>query len=112
MPTARGCTATPARGPKISLVAGTPSKKRSTSGPKKQPSRGNPQKARESGGPIRRRSQKATARDWIGAARLRTLPLAVTPILIGTGAAQLVDDAFHWVIALFCLVVAVACRSA
>jgi len=50
----------------------------------------------------------ATARDWIGAARLRTLPLAVTPVLIGTGAAMLVDRELHWVIALCCLAVAVA----
>ncbi|MDD7928985.1 1,4-dihydroxy-2-naphthoate polyprenyltransferase [Microbacterium thalli] len=50
----------------------------------------------------------ATARDWIGAARLRTLPLAVTPVLIGTGAAMLVDRQLHGVIALCCLVVAVA----
>ena len=87
-------------------MAGTPSKKRSTSGPKKQPSRGNPQKVRESGSPVR--VQKATAGDWIGAARLRTLPLAVTPILIGTGAAHLVDQQFHWVLALFCLVVSMS----
>jgi 1,4-dihydroxy-2-naphthoate octaprenyltransferase len=87
-------------------VAGTPSKKRSTSGPKKQPSRGNPQKAHASGSPAR--VEKATARDWIGAARLRTLPLAVTPILIGTGAAHLVDTQFHWVLALFCLIVSMS----
>ncbi|MFE6997288.1 1,4-dihydroxy-2-naphthoate polyprenyltransferase [Microbacterium sp. NPDC057659] len=45
--------------------------------------------------------------DWIGAARLRTLPLAVAPVVIGTGAAQTVDHHFHWVIALACLAVAV-----
>ena len=48
-----------------------------------------------------------TAKDWIGAARLRTLPLAVAPVILGTGAAQVVDPAFHWVIALACLAVAV-----
>lgn len=50
-----------------------------------------------------------TLGDWIGAARLRTLPLAVTPVIIGTGAAVLADAdrQFHWVIALFCLAVAV-----
>jgi len=90
----------------ILLVAGTSSKKRKSPGPRKQPSRGNPQKPRESGDP--RRIEPATARDWIGAARLRTLPLAVTPILIGTGAAILVADEFHWVIALFCLLVSVS----
>ncbi|MGP6205342.1 1,4-dihydroxy-2-naphthoate polyprenyltransferase [Microbacterium sp. F2] len=50
----------------------------------------------------------ATLRDWIGAARLRTLPLAVTPILIGTGAAVLIERPLHWVIALACLVVSVS----
>ena len=87
-------------------MAGTPSKKRKRPVPSKQVRRGNPQKLRESRDP--RSVQKATARDWIGAARLRTLPLAVTPILIGTGAAILVDDRFHWVIALFCLIVSVS----
>ena len=87
-------------------MAGTSSKKRRNSGSRKQPSRGNPQKAHESRDP--RHIEPATTRDWIAAARLRTLPLAFTPILIGTGAAMLVVDEFHWVIALFCLIVAVA----
>jgi len=87
-------------------VTGTPSKKRTTTVQKKQPSRGNPQKPKQYGDP--RHVQKATFRDWVSAARLRTLPLAVTPVLIGTGAAHLVDVRFHWVIALCCLIVAVA----
>ena len=87
-------------------MAGTPSRNRKRTGPKKQPPRGNPQKSHESRDP--RHIEKATSRDWIGAARLRTLPLAVTPILIGTGAAHLVDGLFHWVIALFCLIVSVS----
>ncbi len=87
-------------------MAGTSSKKRKNSGSRKQPSRGNPQKAHESRDP--RHIEPATTKDWIAAARLRTLPLAFTPILIGTGAAMLVVDEFHWVIALFCLIVAVA----
>lgn len=86
-------------------MAGTPSKKRKNPGPKKQAPRGNPQKA-QTHGP--RPVPPATSRDWIAAARLRTLPLAVTPILIGTGAAMLVVDQFHWVIALFCLIVSVS----
>jgi 1,4-dihydroxy-2-naphthoate octaprenyltransferase len=45
--------------------------------------------------------------DWIGAARPRTLPLAIAPVVVGTGAARLVDLEFHWVIALACLAVAV-----
>lgn len=87
-------------------MAGTPSKNRKRPGPRKQPPRGNPQKANEPRDP--RRVEKATARDWIGGARLRTLPLAVTPVLIGTGAAHLVDVQFHWVMALFCLLVSVS----
>ena len=91
-------------------MAGTPSKKRKRPGPRKQPPRGNPQRVHESRDP--RHVEKATARDWISAARLRTLPLAITPILIGTGAAILVDGLFHWVIALFCLVVSVSLQIA
>ena len=87
-------------------MAGTSSKKRKHPGPKKQPSRGNPQKARQSGDP--RTVEPATARDWIGAARLRTLPLAISPVVVGTAAAILVVDVFHWVIALFCLIVSVS----
>jgi 1,4-dihydroxy-2-naphthoate octaprenyltransferase len=45
--------------------------------------------------------------DWVGAARLRTLPLAIAPVVIGTGAAHLVDGLLHWVLALGCLAVAV-----
>ncbi|MFT4306187.1 MAG: 1,4-dihydroxy-2-naphthoate polyprenyltransferase, partial [Microbacterium sp.] len=45
---------------------------------------------------------------WIGAARLRTLPLAVAPVLAGTGAAVLYDGLLHWVLALGCLAVAVS----
>lgn len=50
----------------------------------------------------------ATARDWIDGARLRTLPLAIAPVLIGTGAAVAAagDGRFHWVRALLCLAVA------
>jgi 1,4-dihydroxy-2-naphthoate octaprenyltransferase len=91
-------------------VAGTPSKKRKRPGPRKQPPRGNPQKVHESRNP--RHVEKATAGDWVGAARLRTLPLAVTPILIGTGAAILVDGLFHWVLALLCLVVSISLQIA
>ena len=51
----------------------------------------------------------ATAKDWIGGARLRTVPLAIAPVALGTGAAYLYnnDDGWHWVRALLCLVVAV-----
>lgn len=67
-------------------------------------------RTRTSGNPAKRPVVEAgplTAKDWIGAARLRTLPLAVAPVVIGTGAAQLIDPLLHWVIALACLAVAV-----
>ena len=70
---------------------------------------GNP--ARKNGamtGPAR--SGPATAGDWISGARLRTLPLAVAPVALGTGAAVVAAGAgeFHWVRALLALVVAVS----
>ncbi|MEY2847765.1 MAG: hypothetical protein RI885_430 [Actinomycetota bacterium] len=51
----------------------------------------------------------ATLRDWIGGARLRTLPLAIAPVALGTGAAYAFDndEGWHWVRALLCLAVAV-----
>ena len=69
-----------------------------------------------SGNPAKRGSadvpppKPVTLGDWVGAARLRTLPLAIAPVLIGTGAAVRADadHLFHWVIALICLAVAVA----
>ncbi|MBN9183789.1 MAG: 1,4-dihydroxy-2-naphthoate polyprenyltransferase [Microbacterium sp.] len=85
------------------IVAAKTSKNRKRTGPRKQPRRGNPQWAQAQV----RHARKATAGDWIGAARLRTLPLAATPVLIGTGAAHTVDVQFHWVLALGCLLVAV-----
>ncbi len=52
---------------------------------------------------------KATARDWIGGARLRTLPLAIAPVALGTATAYtLGDQQLHWVRALLCLAVAIA----
>jgi 1,4-dihydroxy-2-naphthoate polyprenyltransferase len=52
--------------------------------------------------------QPATVGDWVGGARLRTLPLAIAPVIIGTGAAQatLIDGQYHWVRALAALAVA------
>lgn len=49
----------------------------------------------------------ATLGDWINASRPRTLPLSITPVLLGTGTAVLATNEFHWVIALACLAVAV-----
>lgn len=56
--------------------------------------------------------RKATAADWIGAARIPTLPLSIAPVLLGTAVAHLLaTDAdgpgWHWLRALACLAVAV-----
>jgi 1,4-dihydroxy-2-naphthoate polyprenyltransferase len=53
--------------------------------------------------------KKAKAGDWIGGARLRTLPLAISPVLLGTASAWVVPGGSgHWVRALLCLAVACA----
>lgn len=50
---------------------------------------------------------KATARDWIGGARLRTLPLGIAPVALGTATAYTLGDGeWHPVRALLCLAVA------
>jgi 1,4-dihydroxy-2-naphthoate octaprenyltransferase len=56
----------------------------------------------------------ATFGDWVGGARIRTLPMAFAPVLIGTGAAILAGDPgeYHWVRALLCLVTAVSLQIA
>jgi 1,4-dihydroxy-2-naphthoate octaprenyltransferase len=67
-------------------------------------------RGRKSGHPAGRpgKVKPATASDWIAGARLRTLPLAIAPVLIGTGAASAASSplAVHWVLGLFCLAVA------
>ncbi|WP_370647377.1 1,4-dihydroxy-2-naphthoate polyprenyltransferase [Agromyces endophyticus] len=52
----------------------------------------------------------ATAADWISGARLRTLPLAVAPVALGTGAGVLAiaEGSWHPARALLALVVALA----
>ena len=53
--------------------------------------------------------RKATARDWIAGARLRTLPLGVAPVILGTATAYLLNGLeFQWKRALLCLAIAVA----
>jgi 1,4-dihydroxy-2-naphthoate octaprenyltransferase len=53
--------------------------------------------------------KKATARDWIGGARVRTLPLSVAPVILGTAAAHtaLTATQWNWGLALLALAVAV-----
>lgn len=49
---------------------------------------------------------RVTPRDWISGARLRTLPLAIAPVVAGSGIAHMVRD-FSWPLALLALGVAV-----
>lgn len=87
------------------MAASRNTPRKTSSAKKKSAPRGNPARVRTAPAAP---PAPVTAKDWIGAARLRTLPLAVSPVLAGTGAALVVDDRFHWVLALSCLVVAVA----
>ncbi|WP_370455316.1 1,4-dihydroxy-2-naphthoate polyprenyltransferase [Diaminobutyricimonas sp. LJ205] len=50
--------------------------------------------------------RKATASDWIAGARLRTLPLSITPVALGAAAASVEPDGFDLVLSLLCLAVA------
>lgn len=52
--------------------------------------------------------RRATASDWISGARIRTLPLSIAPVILGTAAAHTELEPWHWVRALLALVVAVA----
>jgi 1,4-dihydroxy-2-naphthoate octaprenyltransferase len=79
----------------------------SSSSRKKKPS-AKPRSGRPGGDPRRVVVQPAGPREWIAGARLRTLPLAIAPVLIGTGATQVTDEGWHWVRALLCLVVSLA----
>lgn len=66
--------------------------------------RTNPAKATAaSGNPAKVRP--ATARDWIGGARLRTLSLAIVPVALGTAIAY-VTQGYNLALALLCLSVA------
>jgi 1,4-dihydroxy-2-naphthoate octaprenyltransferase len=76
-----------------------------------------PRNTAKSGNPARRSGTAGTVSGtpagiggWIAGARLRTLPLAIAPVALGTGAAVVAGGAgeFHWVRALFALVVAVS----
>lgn len=52
-------------------------------------------------------SEPVSVRDWVQGARLRTLPLAVAPVVLGAGSAQWAGD-FDWLLFALCLGVAVA----
>ncbi|WP_432510298.1 1,4-dihydroxy-2-naphthoate polyprenyltransferase [Kineococcus sp. SYSU DK001] len=51
--------------------------------------------------------RRASVQQWVSAARPRTLPAAITPVLVGTGAAAAVDGV-AWVPAVLALVVSLA----
>lgn len=72
---------------------------------------GNPAKAASS---PRAPRGPATAADWVAGARLRTLPLAIAPVALGTGAGvvAIADGAWHPARALLALVVALALQIA
>jgi len=62
------------------------------------------------GGPTRAPAEVRPARfrDWVGAARLRTLPLSIAPVALGTGAAVVADGGvFHEYRIPLCLAVAI-----
>ena len=70
---------------------------------------GNPAKA-ATRSPQARAAAPATAADWVAGARLRTLPLAIAPVALGTGAGivAIADGPWHPARALLALVVALA----
>jgi 1,4-dihydroxy-2-naphthoate octaprenyltransferase len=52
--------------------------------------------------------RKATARDWIAGARLRTLPLSIAPVVLGTACAHIELAEWKWLIIALALVVSIA----
>ena len=77
------------------------------------PSGARPKGKGRSGNPAARPYEKirpATFGDWVAGARVFTLSMSISPVLVGTGAATVANDPgeFHWVRALLCLVIAVS----
>jgi len=78
---------------------------------KKSPSR-NARRVKSTGHPAGprvapNRPKKVTAGDWIAGARLRTLPLAIAPVALGTGAATILGSVHdQWPLVALCLAVA------
>ena len=70
---------------------------------------GNPARA-AAGRPSEKVVKPATAADWVAGARLRTLPLAIAPVALGTGAGvvAIADGPWHPARALLALMVALA----
>lgn len=62
------------------------------------------------GGPVvppRAKVRKATSRDWIGGARIRTLPLAIAPVSLGVATAFMVKPEWQWMLTGLCFAVAI-----
>jgi 1,4-dihydroxy-2-naphthoate octaprenyltransferase len=82
--------------------------------PKNRPA---PTRSSRPGSPAKRQSRapqpprKAAAADWISGARLRTLPLAIAPVALGTAAAY-VAKGYDLLLALLCLAVALLLQIA
>jgi 1,4-dihydroxy-2-naphthoate octaprenyltransferase len=53
-------------------------------------------------------AKKAGPREWIGGARLRTLPLSIAPVILGTGSAHLVGNVWHEYRIALCFILAIA----
>ncbi|MDQ1527833.1 MAG: 1,4-dihydroxy-2-naphthoate polyprenyltransferase [Microbacteriaceae bacterium] len=89
---------------------GTPSSKGKPASQGKPTTQAKPAAARKSGRPGGKPGapvRPATVGDWIDGARLRTLPLAIVPVALGSAAAYLVSNpGWHWVRILLCLAVA------
>src|SRR3954451_14932140 len=81
-----------------------------TATPSKPTSGRNRGKSGHPGGRKAGEVRPATLRTWIAGARLQTLLLAVSPVVLGTGAASLVLPHWsdHWFRAVLALIVALA----
>ena len=67
--------------------------------------------AKKSGAP--QKVRKATVGDWIAGARLRTLPLGIAPVALGTGAAYVAGgEVWHEYRIALCFIVAIAIQIA
>jgi 1,4-dihydroxy-2-naphthoate polyprenyltransferase len=98
----KGAVREPVKQSKTQKIAETPTYEKKSSSAKKR-------KGGHPGGrspiPVVR---PASAGDWIAGARIRTLPLSVAPVALGTAAAYAASgfEDWHWVRALLCLAVA------
>ena len=67
------------------------------------------------GGPVvppNARVRKASLADWVGGARIRTLPLAVAPVALGVSTAFMVQPEWQWTLTALCFAVAILLQVA